>query len=241
MKILLIDDDDSLADLLEQYLARYDMQLVSADCPSKGYVALENDVPDAIILDVMLPEQDGFEVCKQIRKQSDIPIIMLTARGDVMDRVIGLEIGADDYLAKPFEPRELVARLQTILRRAVKQTDSQSIKGSKSSEGLIEFKGLSIHLERQQVCLFGKALELTTTEYRLLLLMAKSPQTVFSRDDILNHLKGVEIELFSRSVDIAISRLRQKFKHASSSTNETSTEFIKTVWGAGYCFVGEEI
>ena len=146
MKILLIDDDDSLADLLEQYLARYDMHLISADCPSKGYVALENDVPDAIILDVMLPEQDGFEVCKQIRKQSDIPIIMLTARGDVMDRVVGLEIGADDYLAKPFEPRELVARLQTILRRAVKQTDSQSNKGSKSSEGLIEFKGLSINL-----------------------------------------------------------------------------------------------
>lgn len=239
MKILLIDDDDSLADLLEQYLARYDMRLISADCPSKGYLALEQEQPDAIILDVMLPEQDGFEVCKHIRKQSDIPIIMLTARGDVMDRVIGLEIGADDYLAKPFEPRELVARLQTILRRVVKQP--HDLNSLKSSDNVIEFKGLSINIERQKVALFGQDLELTTTEYRLLLLMAKSPQTVFSRDDILNHLKGVEIELFSRSVDIAISRLRQKFKQASSSTNEASTDFIKTVWGAGYCFIGESV
>jgi len=239
VKILLIDDDDSLADLLKQYLARYDMQLISADCPSKGYLALEQAKPQAIILDVMLPEQDGFEVCKQIRKQSEIPIIMLTARGDVMDRVIGLEIGADDYLAKPFEPRELVARLQTILRRVAKSTD-QGI-NLISSEQQLEFKGLSINTERQQVVLFDKTLDLTTTEYRLLLLMAKSPRTVFSRDDILNHLKGVEIEIFSRSVDIAISRLRQKFKAASSSTNEASTDFIKTVWGAGYCFVGEGI
>ena len=239
MKILLIDDDDSLADLLKQYLARYDMQLISADCPSKGYLALEQAKPQAIILDVMLPEQDGFEVCKQIRKQSEIPIIMLTARGDVMDRVIGLEIGADDYLAKPFEPRELVARLQTILRRVAKSTDQG--KNLISSEQQLEFKGLSINTERQQVVLFDKTLDLTTTEYRLLLLMAKSPRTVFSRDDILNHLKGVEIEIFSRSVDIAISRLRQKFKAASSSTNEASTDFIKTVWGAGYCFVGEGI
>jgi len=239
VKILLIDDDDSLADLLKQYLARYDMQLISADCPSKGYLALEQAKPQAIILDVMLPEQDGFEVCKQIRKQSEIPIIMLTARGDVMDRVIGLEIGADDYLAKPFEPRELVARLQTILRRVAKSTDQG--KNLISSEQQLEFKGLSINTERQQVVLFDKTLDLTTTEYRLLLLMAKSPRTVFSRDDILNHLKGVEIEIFSRSVDIAISRLRQKFKAASSSTNEASTDFIKTVWGAGYCFVGEGI
>jgi len=241
VKILLIDDDDSLADLLKQYLARYDMQLISADCPSKGYLALEQAKPQAIILDVMLPEQDGFEVCKQIRKQSDIPIIMLTARGDVMDRVIGLEIGADDYLAKPFEPRELVARLQTILRRVVKSSNAEQDKRQSSSEHQLEFKGLSINTERQQVVLFDKTLDLTTTEYRLLLLMAKSPRTVFSRDDILNHLKGVEIEIFSRSVDIAISRLRQKFKAASSSTNEASTDFIKTVWGAGYCFVGEGI
>lgn len=239
MKILLIDDDDSLADLLKQYLARYDMQLISADCPSKGYQALKHEQPQAIILDVMLPEQDGFEVCKQIRKENDIPIIMLTARGDVMDRVIGLEIGADDYLAKPFEPRELVARLQTILRRVVKQNQSDKVSTLKSKDNVLEFKGLTINTERQQVVLFEKPLDLTTTEYRLLLLMAKEPQTVFSRDDILNHLKGVEIELFSRSVDIAISRLRQKFKAASSSSNESSTDFIKTVWGAGYCFVGE--
>ena len=231
MKVLIIDDDESLAGLLTQYLARFDMQLMAANCPSKGYELLQQQVPQAIILDVMLPEQDGFEVCKQIRKTSDIPIIMLTARGDVMDRVVGLEIGADDYLAKPFEPRELVARLQTILRRTLKK---ESIASTKENN-LLEFNGLSINPQRQQVSLLDKTLELTTTEYRLLLLLAQSPQTVFSRDDILNHLKGVEVELFSRSVDIAISRLRQKLKE------ESETEFIKTVWGAGYCFVGESV
>jgi OmpR family response regulator RpaB len=231
LKVLIIDDDESLADLLTQYLARFDMQLMVANCPSKGYDLLQQHAPQAIILDVMLPEQDGFEVCKQIRKSSDIPIIMLTARGDVMDRVVGLEIGADDYLAKPFEPRELVARLQTILRRTLKK---ESIASTKESS-LLEFNGLSINTQRQQVSLLDKTLELTTTEYRLLLLLAQSPQSVFSRDDILNHLKGVEVELFSRSVDIAISRLRQKLKE------ESATEFIKTVWGAGYCFVGESV
>ena len=231
MKVLIIDDDESLADLLAQYLARFDMELLSANRPSLGYEILRQQQPQAIILDVMLPEQDGFEVCKQIRKDNDIPIIMLTARGDVMDRVVGLEIGADDYLAKPFEPRELVARLQTILRRRVKASDTQSAK----DKGLLEFSGLSINTQRQQVIVLNKTLELTTTEYRLLVLLAQSAQTVFSRDDILNHLKGVEVELFSRSVDIAISRLRQKLKE------ESDTEFIKTVWGAGYCFVGESI
>ena len=231
MKVLIIDDDESLADLLTQYLARFDMELLSANCPSLGYEILRQQQPQAIILDVMLPEQDGFEVCKQIRKDNDIPIIMLTARGDVMDRVVGLEIGADDYLAKPFEPRELVARLQTILRRTVKA--NHAVNGKDSS--LLEFNGLSINTQRQQVILFDKTLELTTTEYRLLVLLAQSPQTVFSRDDILNHLKGTEVELYSRSVDIAISRLRQKLKE------ESDTEFIKTVWGAGYCFVGESI
>ncbi len=241
MKILLIDDDESLADLLKQYLARYDMQLVSANCPSLGYQLLEKEQPQAIILDVMLPEEDGFEVCKHVRRKSDIPIIMLTARGDVMDRVIGLEIGADDYLGKPFEPRELVARLQTILRRLEKQSQKENQTDASSAEHILTFKGMGINTERQQVKLFDQRLDLTTTEYRLLLLMAKSPQTVFSRDDILNHLKGVEIELFSRSVDIAISRLRQKFKAATPDDHQASVDFIKTVWGAGYCFVGEHL
>ena len=229
MKILIIDDDESLADLLTQYLARFDMTLLAANCPSMGYEILRQQQPQAIILDVMLPEQDGFEVCKQIRKSSDVPIIMLTARGDVMDRVVGLEIGADDYLAKPFEPRELVARLQTILRRTLKNGSSTTSKDN----NLIEFNGLSINTQRQQVTVIDSLLDLTTTEYRLLVLMAQYPQTVFSRDDILNHLKGVDVELFSRSVDITVSRLRQKLKEAHAP------ELIKTVWGAGYCFVGE--
>jgi len=233
LKILIIDDDESLADLLSQYLARFDMSLIKANRPSLGYELLAQQNPDAIILDVMLPEQDGFEVCKQIRKSSEVPIIMLTARGDVMDRVVGLEIGADDYLAKPFEPRELVARLQTILRRSHKSSEPVQQDSSVSSENEpLQFEALTINPQRQQVTLLDEVLELTTTEYRLLLLLARTPQTVFSRDDILNHLKGTEVEIFSRSVDIAISRLRQKLKV------EMAPEFIKTVWGAGYCFVG---
>ena len=167
----------------------------------------------------MLPEMDGFEVCKAIRVFSEIPIIMLTARGDVMDRVVGLELGADDYLPKPFEPRELVARLNTIVRR--KQTDS-------FEEGVLLFDGLQIDSQQRMVSVNDAPVELTTMEYQLLLLMAASPGKDFSRDDILNQLKGTETELFSRSVDILISRLRSKLK---------PLEPIKTVYGSGYAFV----
>lgn len=141
-----------------------------------------------------------------------------------MDRVVGLEIGADDYLAKPFEPRELVARLQSILRRSCQAEPQQP---------MLKFKGLCINPQSQQVSLLEQEIELTNMEYRLLLLLASAKQKVFSRDDIINHLKGAEVELYSRSVDIAISRLRAKLK------NEAAPEYIKTVWNAGYCFVGE--
>ncbi len=221
--ILLIDDDERLAGLLVQYFERYDMLLDSELLPSDGLNKLAAGDYALVILDVMLPEMDGFEVCKIIRKQSDIPIIMLTARGDVMDRVVGLELGADDYLPKPFEPRELVARIQSILKR--------TSHNSAQSEQM-HFGELVIDSGMQQVTLAGEEIHLSTMEYQLLEYLARHVGKTKSRDDILNALKGTETELFSRSVDIAISRLRQKLK---------PLELIKTVRGRGYVFVGRAL
>lgn len=213
---LIIDDDEKLAELLAEYCASYEISIDSAQLPSVGLEKLKRETFDAVILDVMLPEMDGFEVCKAIRSFSEIPIIMLTARGDVMDRVIGIELGADDYLPKPFEPRELVARVNSIVKR--KPVES----------GVMSYDGLTINPQQRVVEVQGREIELTTMEYQLLLLLAASPGKDFSRDDILNQLKGTETELFSRSVDILISRLRNKLKPLKP---------IKTVYGSGYAFV----
>ena len=219
LQALLIDDDEKLAPLLSEYCLKYDIEITAAHAPSIGLAKLDKQHFDAVILDVMLPEMDGFEVCRTIRKDNPVPIIMLTARGEVTDRVVGLEIGADDYLPKPFDPRELVARISTIVKR-------KQIPATTTSE--LKFESLTIDQSRREVSVKGKPVELTTMEYQLLLLLAQSPGQDFSRDDILNHLKGTETELFSRSVDILVSRLRNKLKPAAP---------IKTVYGAGYAFV----
>ncbi|WP_455202249.1 response regulator transcription factor [Kaarinaea lacus] len=219
--ILLIDDDERLAELLRQYFEQHNLVLSSATLPSKGMEKLEAGTFDLVILDIMLPEMDGFQVCKTIRKHNDIPILMLTARGEVMDRVIGLELGADDYLPKPFEPRELVARIQNILKR------SEHIP---NQPGTLTFGQLSIDTGLREAKLAGKTVQLSTMEYQLLELFSKKPGKTFTRDEILNHLKGVETDIFSRSVDILVSRLRQKLK---------PLDLIKTVRGSGYIFTGK--
>ena len=218
-RILLIDDDELLAAPLASFFKRFEFELDSATRPSAGLAKLRSRAFDAAILDVMLPEMDGFALCREIRRESDIPIIMLTARGDVMDRVVGLEIGADDYLPKPFEPRELLARLQTVLRRA----------RVPSARPALAFDGLVLDLERRQVHCMGQPVELTGTEFDLLALLAGEPQKVFSRDDILNRLRGVEVELQTRAVDILISRLRKKLE---------PLDCIKTLRNVGYTFAG---
>lgn len=223
-KILLIDDDQALAPPLKEYFARFDLDLISASHPKQGLELLSSQTPELLILDVMLPDMDGFEVCRTIRRESDIPILMLTARGDVMDRVVGLELGADDYLPKPFEPRELVARINNILKRSHQE-------GGESKQCL-QYQELEIDLECQQVRVEGQGIALTSMEYRLLALLAQKPGRPFSRDEILNTLKGVEAELYTRSVDILISRLRQKL---------SPTDYIKTVRGAGYSFVAPRV
>ena len=219
-RILLIDDDELLAAPLATFFARFEFELDSATKPSAGLAKLRTHTFDAAILDVMLPEMDGFALCREIRRESDIPIIMLTARGDVMDRVVGLEIGADDYLPKPFEPRELLARLQTVLRRA---------RAPETSKTRLVFDGLSIDLERRQVECLGHPIELTSTEFDLLTLLASEPQKVFNRDDILNRLRGVEAELQTRAVDILVSRLRKKLE---------PLDCVKTLRNVGYKFAG---
>ncbi len=217
--IYLIDDDERLADLLRRYFERFDLDLESATKPSEGLKRLGKGGVDLVVLDVMLPEMDGFEVCKTIRKSSEVPIIMLTARGDVMDRVVGIELGADDYLPKPFEPRELVARIHTILKRA-----------GKTQEAVLHFDALIVDTQRRQATLDAAELALTSMEYQLLELFARNAGKVFTRDEILNHLQGVEADVYSRSVDILVSRLRQKLK---------PLDIIRTVRGSGYCFAGK--
>ena len=226
-RILLIDDDEHLAAPLAAYLKRFDLELASAVRPSEGLARLRAEHFDAAILDVMLPEMDGFELCRTIRKESGIPIIMLTARGEVMDRVVGLELGADDYLPKPFEPRELAARLQTILRRH----RSASVDSAAAPQPL-RFDGLEIDLERRAVVRQGETLDLTGTEFELLALLAREPQKVFSRDEILNRLRGNDADLYTRAVDILVSRLRKKLE---------PLDCIKTLRNAGYAFAGARI
>ena len=223
-RLLLIDDDEGLAPPLATYLRRFDLELDHASRPSLGLARLATQAYDAVILDVMLPEMDGFELCRAIRKDSDIPIIMLTARGEVMDRVVGLELGADDYLPKPFEPRELAARLQTILRR---QRVAPAAAAQPAQRLL--FDGIEIDLERRQVHRHGQLVELTGTEFELLVLLASEPQKVFSRDEILNRLRGHDAELYTRAVDIVVSRLRKKLE---------PLDCIKTLRNAGYAFAG---
>ncbi len=168
IKVLLIDDDRKHSELLQAYFKRFGINLLCAMDAAEGFKKISREDPDLLLLDIMLPGKDGFEICREIRKTSNIPIIMLTARGDVIDRVSGLELGADDYIGKPFEPRELVARVQATLRRAEQ---------SGPSVGSLDFDGLSIDTETRSVTVDGKAVDLTSMEYELLLILARRHAT----------------------------------------------------------------
>lgn len=226
-RIFLIDDDAKLAMLLRAYFSRFDLELESALDGDSGLKKMAAFDPDLVILDVMLPGRDGFELCREIRKTSSVPIIMLTARGDLTDRVVGLEVGADDYVPKPFEPRELVARIQTIMRRVSRNA---------SNAGVAEHGPLQVDFDRREARLNGRLLDLTAMEFNLLQLLSAEPGKVHNRDQILSELRGIEPNIFSRSVDINISRLRQKL-----DDDPSSPRFIRTIRGAGYVFLrGQE-
>lgn len=224
-RILIIDDDSKLNDLLTDYLSSYGYEITASVDPLAGISLIKKISPQMVILDIMLPDMDGFEVCKKVRSFSDVPIIMLTARGEITDRIVGLELGADDYLPKPFEPRELAARIQSILRRT----------GKKATENVIKIGSLNIDVKRLQVNLDGKALDLTTLEIDLLILFAKNPGKVYNREMIIEELRGYDWDVFDRSVDVLISRIRSKL-----GDDPKSPKYIKTVWGRGYLFLEDQ-
>ncbi len=223
-RVLVIDDDEELGALLVEFLGRYGMFVTTAAAPEEGLRALRTDPPDLVVLDVMLPGSDGFAVCRKVRETSRIPIVMLTARGDVMDRVLGLELGADDYLAKPFEPRELVARIQAVLRRGVPGAPDELLRAGE----------LEVRCDARSARLRGAPVTLTTAEFDLLALLLRNRGRVLSRDRILDELRGLEWEAFDRSIDVLVSRLRHKL-----GDDPRRPRYVRTVWGKGYCFAGD--
>lgn len=224
-KILIIDDDIQLSDLIKEFLDSFNYEIHAKYTPEDGLAFLSETGADLVILDIMLPGMDGFQVLRKIREDSTVPVIMLTARGEVTDRIVGLELGADDYLPKPFEPRELLARIQSILRR------SQS---PGSMVDIIEFEFLTIDKLKQEVLLEGEVVHLSTTEYEALLLFAENPGQVLDREQLVENLRGITWQSYDRSVDVLVSRLRNKLGETPANTR-----FIKTVHGVGYKFIGK--
>ena len=217
-KALLIDDDQKLGDLLKNYLKSYDIDLSAINDPRNAIDTINHLGPDLLILDVMMPHINGFELCKMSREESDTPIIILSARGESDDKVKGIDLGADDYLSKPFEARELVARIHSLLRRTQKDL--------MRSDPIFD-----VDQQRLEVSLNGNVLDLTTKEFELMDLFIKNPGVIFTRDEIIKEIKGIDAHLFSRSIDILISRLRHKIED-----DPKEPKLIKTIWGKGYMF-----
>lgn len=221
-RILLIDDDRKLGELLERYFAQFGLSLAQVTLPLEGLQLLRKEKFDTVILDVMLPQMDGFEACKKIRAFSEIPILMLTARGEVSDRVLGIELGVDDYLPKPFETRELVARVKGLIRRARKTVLAAKLRAGE----------LVLDTQARTALLGSEDLKLSTLEFELLRLLMSHAHQTLSRDRIMDELRGVDWEAYNRSIDVAVSRLRLKLKDPAKTP-----KYLRTVWGEGYCFI----
>ena len=225
--ILLIEDDQKITELLREYLAGFEYRTHAFCSPSRALERLKQGGADLVILDVMLPEEDGFSVLRKIRDVSDIPVIMLTARGEMTDRVVGLELGADDYMSKPFEPRELIARMRALLRRAERTVSSLDQAGQK-----LVFGDLQLDARSRMATLADLELKLTAMEFDILYSLARNAGIVLSRDQLTEILHGEEFEPFNRTIDILISRIRQKLGDSAEEPR-----FIRTVRGAGYLFL----
>ena len=224
--ILIVDDDERLTEMLAGYLTPRGFSVERRADGRGGLAALEAGDFDAVILDVMLPDTDGFEICRRIRGRSDVPILMLTARGDATDRIVGLEIGADDYLPKPFEPRELLARLRAILRRRHRPGGAKN---------LLRFGALEIDLDAREARLRGATKPLTSYQFALLAALASHPGRVLSRDAIMDMLKGEPLEAFDRSIDVHISRIRSVIEDDAKNPKR-----VLTVRGSGYLFARKQ-
>jgi len=221
--IFIIDDDKELTELLNEFLSEHKYKTLIFHNPLKAIDALNKKEPDLILLDIMMPEMDGFQVLRKIRETMDLPIIMLTAKGAVSDKVVGLELGADDYLAKPFEPRELLARIQSILRRVYSQNELVDI---------LSFDNMEINKLKEGVTLDGNAVSLSTSEFEALLLFANNSNKVLDREFLVENLRGITWQTYDRSVDVLVSRLRNKLGETPARTR-----FIKTIHGVGYKFI----
>ena len=224
-RILLIEDDPELAEMVKSYLGEAGYSVSVAGRGETGIAMLAREPFDLIILDLMLPDMDGLEICRRIRARGRTPILMLTARGDAMDRIIGLELGADDYLPKPFEPRELLARLRAVLRRT---------KGGQEAD-LMHFGRLEIDLGARVVRLDGKLCPMTSHQFALLLVLAQHAGRVLSRDVIMDLLSNEPLEAFDRSIDVHISRIR-----AAIEDDPKNPRRVITVRGAGYVFAKQQ-
>ena len=225
--ILLIDDDEPLRDLVTEYLKGYGFTVDTLPDGIKAVETVAASAPDLIILDVMMPGPDGFEVLQKLRVHTQVPVIMLTAKGDDADRIVGLELGADDYLPKPFNPRELLARIRAVLRR------SEPANQEEDKPSRLEAGGLTLDLTRQELCVAGARKELSYTEARLLATLMGRPDTIFSRDELMSLVWARDFEAYDRNIDVHISHLRALLKPYPEHNNR-----IRTIWGTGYLFVG---
>ncbi len=222
-RILIVDDEPAILKQVKAYLEKDGFQVISAQDGQAALVSARRERPDLIVLDLMLPGMDGREVCRILRRESDIPIIMLTARAEESDQIAGLELGADEYVTKPFSPKALVARVRALLRRS---------QGQLKTAPFLRSGGLEIDLAGHQVQLDGRPLHLTPKEYRLLVILAQHPGQLFSREQLIDQLNGSVLDSFDRSIDSHIKNLRRKLEGES-----VPGRFIETVYGEGYRFV----
>ena len=222
MKIMVVDDDSNICELLRLYLEKEGFEAVIASDGAKAVAMFDTEKPDLMLLDVMMPRLDGWQVCREIRKKSSCPIIMITAKGEVFDRVLGLELGADDYVVKPFETKEVIARIKAVLRRS-------GISEAKR-ERQVEYDGLSINMENYELRVHGKPVDTPPKEMELIYHLASNPNRVYTRDQLLDEVWGFEYYGDSRTVDVHVKRLREKLDGVSDQWT------LKTVWGVGYKF-----
>jgi len=228
-RVLLIDDDGKLRKLLREYLEENGFQVLTLADGSKALDKIRTESPDIVILDIMLPGKDGLEILREIRRDYAVPVIMLTAKGEDTDRIVGLELGADDYLAKPFNPRELLARMKAVLRRVVHEK-AGVVEGD--TDLYIKAGDLTLNRAKQNLLLEGMEVELSSTEYKILEVLMTRPNMVLNRDQLMNLARGRDFDAFDRSIDVHISKLRAKIE-----SDPRSPKRIKTVWGSGYMFV----
>jgi len=232
-KVLVVDDDPNIVEVLRIYFDKDGFAVISCLSGDKAVETFQTSKPDLVVLDLMLPGKDGYDICREIRKTSDVPIIMLTARTDTLDKVVGLELGADDYVQKPFEPKELLARVKAVLRRTEKR-ESAPAASSESSEKneVISYDGFTVDMARYVVTVDGKEIDIPPKELELLFFLASHPNRVFTREQLLENVWGYDFYGESRTVDVHIKRIREKLERPNVKVNWE----IRTVWGVGYKF-----